>query len=795
MRGAATTGSKILALAAVLTGAGVSPAYAQCSDGSPPPCRRGAVAAPPARRENPTLNPRLWIVVPFGNVMHAPDIDWLRDASVNLLTLDMSRWTDVSVVPDKRVSDLLREMARRSDAPTGDVPRGVDLAGAQANPTLTLSDGLAIARRAGAGMLVMGDVFKLGNGARLAATVFDVRTGRQVRAVTRQATAQDSLLSVFGPLARGVLDVPPPADVKAGDAGTQNLGAYQEYLAGVKAYNRFDLPEAQSRLLKAIALDSTFALAHLEYSLMLGWGDASIGTRTGIESRKHALLAQRFGTNLPKRERMLIDARAASVNDDNSRACEIAGSLVAQDSTDVESLYLLGECSYHDMTVDPSPSDPRIARFRGSWNTALRSFTRILELDPGFFAAFEPLQDILQASQRGGGCPPRTASNQCVGWHSFVVRDGDTLQTVASREGFDSLFRAQSIKAANDHVHLINLGLAKSFAKRWFDADTTSEWARVGLARTSLAVGDLETAYAQLVRLPVRTTPDNYQVLRTRLEVAAKLGHAAEARAMFDSLVKAVPDAPGIDVQRGSIELMFGRLTRYDRGSTAAGTRLGPEAVAYQKQVGRALLGLPREDMARDEAAFFKSMSDAGCVLECRLTRLEPTLMYLPHVPVGGLAADSVLPENNFRFAIARLMLAKDTAKLREWARSYELNSHDNVANANQDFGFGLLAADLYLVVHDSASALRAVRFFVDSAMTFQSVGSGGIGGLTNVVGTAFWPRAMILRADLAAVAGQRDEAKKWYARVLDLWADADADLAPTIARIRSALAALNTKT
>jgi len=726
--------------------------------------------------------------VPFGNVMHAPDIDWLRDASVNLLSLDMSRWTDVSVVPDKRVSDLLREMTRPSDTPTGDAQRGVDLAGARATPALTLSDGLAIARRAGAGMLVMGDVFKLGNGARLAATVFDVRTGRQVRAVTRQATAQDSLLSVFGPLARGVLDVPPPPNAKTGDIGTQNLGAYQEYLAGVKAHNRFDLPEAEKRLLKAIALDSTFALAHLEYSLVLGWGDAPIGIRSGIEARTHALLAQRFATNLPKRERMLI---AASVNDDNSRACEIAGALVAQDSTDVESLYLLGECSYHDMTVDPSPSDPRVGTFRGSWNTALRAFTRILELDPGFFAAFEPFQDILGASQRGGGCPPRTATNQCVAWHSFVVRDGDTLQTVPSREGFDSLFRAQSIKAANDHVRLTNLGLAKSVAKRWFDADTTSEWARVGLARASLAIGDLETAYAQLLRLPVRTTQDNYQVLRTRLEVAAKLGHGAEARAMFDSLVKAVPDAPGIDVQRGSIELMFGRLTRYDRGSAAAGARLGPEAVAYQKQIGRALLGIPREDMARDEAAFFKSMSDAGCALACRLTRLQPTLMYVPHVPVGGLASDSVLPANNFRFTIARLMLAKDTAKLRQEARAYEFTSRDNVANANQDFGYGLLAANLFLVVHDSASALRAVRFVVDSAMTFQSVAAGAMGGLTNVMGSAFWPRAMLLRADLAAAAGQREEAKKWYERVLDLWADADADFAPTIARIRSGLAAL----
>src|SRR5262249_21349820 len=271
-----------------------------------------------------------------------------------------------------------------------------------------------------------------------------------------------------------------------------------EYLAGVKAYNRFDLPEAEKRLLKAIALDSTFALAHLEYSLVMGWGDASLGTRGGVEQRNHALLAQRFGTNLPKRERMLIDSRAASANDDNSRACEIAAALVAQDSTDVESLYLLGECSYHDTTVDPSPSDPRIGTYRGSWNTAIRSFTKILELDPGFFAAFEPFQDILGASQRTLRCPrPGTAPDQCVRWSSFVLRAGDTLQTVPVREGFDSLFNAQGIKAANDHVRLINLGLAKSVAKRWFDSDTTSETARVGLARASLAMGDLETAYAQ----------------------------------------------------------------------------------------------------------------------------------------------------------------------------------------------------------------------------------------------------------------------------------------------------------
>jgi len=63
-------------------------------------------------------------------------------------------------------------------------------------------------------MLVMGDVFKLGRGARLVATVFDVKSGAKIRSATQQAAEQDSLLTAFGPLARGVLAVPPPTDAK-----------------------------------------------------------------------------------------------------------------------------------------------------------------------------------------------------------------------------------------------------------------------------------------------------------------------------------------------------------------------------------------------------------------------------------------------------------------------------------------------------------------------------------------------------------------------------------------------------
>jgi len=49
----------------------------------------------------------------------------------------------------------------------------------------------------------------------------------------------------------------------------------------------------------------------------------------------------------------------------------------------------------------------------------------------------------------------------------------------------------------------------------------------------------------------------------------------------------------------------------------------------------------------------------------------------------------------------------------------------------------------------------------------------------------------MLQRADLAAALGFPDEARAWYARVLDLWSDADSEFQPTVARIRAAVSRL----
>src|SRR5258705_11326336 len=110
----------------------------------PPPCRSANVAAAATRRPDPKLDEHTWIVVPFDNLNGSAEADWLRSGSVNLLYLGMSRWTDIRVIDDERVADYMREV------------------GAADAKQLSLGVGLAVAKRAGAGRLVMGDILKLG---------------------------------------------------------------------------------------------------------------------------------------------------------------------------------------------------------------------------------------------------------------------------------------------------------------------------------------------------------------------------------------------------------------------------------------------------------------------------------------------------------------------------------------------------------------------------------------------------------------------------------------------------------
>src|SRR6478672_2720179 len=388
--------------AAAISLAATSAVRAQCPNGTPPPCdtRQTAQLTMIKRAAPRALDDHTYIVLPFTNVTRAPDADWLSDAAVNMLSMDLARWQDIKVIDDRRVADYLSE-----------VPR-------PAGSRLSMNDAQGVARSAGAGRIIMGDILKVGSRTTITATLVNARDGTTIRSARGETSIADSVMSVFGKISREILALT-STGANAGTAGASSVGAYKEYVAGNQALNRFDAQEAKRRYEAALKLDSNFALAHYKWAVAAGYDQKTAADRAAKldysnlnnlarlmedpDRIAHAKAAARLSANLPARERSLIAGLVAMVGHDYQRACESYGSLVRADSSDVEALYGYGACLSGDDMVEPAvPGDTTKMRFRTSWNRALEAFRQAASVDPNFHLAFDAIINLLTSSSRSG---------------------------------------------------------------------------------------------------------------------------------------------------------------------------------------------------------------------------------------------------------------------------------------------------------------------------------------------------------------------------------------------------------
>ena len=746
---------------AVFGAIGAAPIRAQCADGSPPPCAAVAVSSA-ARRTNPPLDPRTWIVLPFENVTRAPDLDWLRDGSVNLLYLDLSRWTDIRVIDDERVSDLLRELASVRGQP------------------LSLADGLATARRAGARRLVMGDVLKSGSRVAVVAKVFDVADGTRVRSVREEVTSPDSMFALFPKLARGILDVAPPAGANVGALGTSSTDAYQEYLAGIKALNGFDLAIANRHFLRAVELDSTFALAHYKLALSLLWGSG-----TDPRGRLHAERALQLSSALPSRERTLIKAFAYFPRGDMGAMCATVAPLVRADSSDVDALAQMADCLYHDRVIIPVPGDTTKLQFRGSWNESFRLFRRVLQLDPTYHLAYQHVVDGNLIELRTGSVvsaseSPGTAAQSR---RAFLNRDGDSLlmiptTIVANTPAWDSAYA----ELGRSRARVRNVQIARATAEEWLAAAPSEPRAHRSAARVYTVLGQLPKALYHMDRGrgnlggtdSVRAPFERFDVTYRLFDFAGTVRWLDSVRIHSPAYFEGAPFVWGLT----------GNLIAFDSAtaaSAAAGT--SPQVIRYRQLLYRVALGLP---------------SDSAVILETQLpgpapavTRARRTLMFALRSPRAAWPVFDSVP-TDLRLRPAAALARNDTGALRRAARSLDSASRAAIEGLVPERGFSLVAADAYLALGDSVAAQKTIRWALDTVVAFTTplfvpVEPG--------INFAFMvPRMILLRADLAAARGSPDEARIWYRRLLDLWVHADAEFQPLIERARRGYAAAGGK-
>ncbi len=410
-----------------------------------------------------------YAVVPFEIQSGNPEVQWLRDGAVNMLTMALTQWTDLQVM------DYERTLKYVADA--GVETRRVDLDRAQ-----------EIARRGNAGTLVMGQISTTQDSLVVVARLYDVRSGRSLNTVTRAAALSADPRPLFDDLARYLLDVAggqTSASVDVARQTTTSITAYRSYLDGVRFLNSWRLAEADSALRVAIEADSTFALAWHKRALALGWGAGQGPVYISTAQR-----AVDLSDRLPPRQQALVrghlalaqgmlgseDGGGPAARAQLMEAARIYEALLASDSLVAEGWYGLGDAYFH-MQRDSTDSVAEVSR---RYNRSVASFRRAIEIDSSFHLAYSHL-----VTQYQGMSNPQSGG----------VLDGDTVllfTSVAQRDAYG----VERIARARDRARDVGLEMARG----WTRADPDAGAGYTALATGFFAAGKVDSALATLDR-------------------------------------------------------------------------------------------------------------------------------------------------------------------------------------------------------------------------------------------------------------------------------------------------------
>ncbi|HEX6058817.1 MAG TPA: serine/threonine-protein kinase [Gemmatimonadaceae bacterium] len=724
------------------------------------------------------VDPRMsYFVAPFDVLGGDPQLEWLREGSVSMLTLNLAQWADLSVVDYERTLDILRD------------------AGVDEGEKLGLEEARSIARDAGVWTVVMGRVTSTPDSLIVLATLYDVATGKSVNETQRSAPLGADPRPVYDALARDLLDISgaPAITLQLAKTTTSSVEAYRSYLEGVRALHAWRLDEADSLFRHATRADSTFALAYYKHALTYGWRSAGDTAQRGLIDR-----ALRHSARLPDRERDIVAAyddlvtaltTAFTGDTARQRAAFTAAqrkyeAIVQRDPAAVEAWYGLGDSYYHDTRQDPQA-------FAANWSRALRAFDHTLALDSTFHLAYSHKLDIYRRASAVG---------------SGIRLDGDSLRLIAT----DSALAAFGGEAAEEAARERARRLAVRDARLWIRTDPvpqpyqllfflyaesgqpdsaiavlreamarpSSHWDRFAFyiagmqARTDPHAG-LETLRAALrettaeeLRREYRT--DLFGSILNAAAPAAITGSLADVRATAELAAEAEPVAPGVEMARrpqalwyvAGVELAMGlppepRLVRLDSGLRSL--ERFPEPFGHQ--VRQFSIGMPYIGY---------------------LTSREPRYLELIRRWNEGTRT---WPELDALEALAK----GDTAAAREAAARFPDPDSARRAGIWLQVPRWIARAEVLQSLGDLRGALAMYEALDPRRFS--------IFGQTDP-SWPYWPRSFLARGRLHEELGERERAAEAYERFLDLWKEADPALEPQkrearegLERVRSGMA------
>ncbi len=291
-------------------------------------------------------------VLPFS--VNGQDLEELGEGMVNLLSTNLDGVTGLRAIDSRTV-------LARWDERVGEGDRA------------DRATNLEVARSTGARYALLGSAVEVGDNVRLQADVFDLVTGEALD--HRQIEGSpDNLLGLVDRLSIEVIDVilgqqgDLAPSVSVATVTTNSIPALKAYLDGEVAYQHADFEGARVAYERALAADSTFALAH--YQLANAWGWSSGPAHP--EAASHRQRAVELVDRLPERQALLVQATDEVFRGDLA-AIEKLQDAVRRYPDHAEAWYLLGDAYFH-----------LGARSLASLDEIAAAFSKAIELDPGF---------------------------------------------------------------------------------------------------------------------------------------------------------------------------------------------------------------------------------------------------------------------------------------------------------------------------------------------------------------------------------------------------------------------------
>ena len=276
-------------------------------------------------------------VVTFENPSGSEEARWLTTGLPGMLVTGLGQTPGLDVVSGARIEEVLKEL---------NVADGAAIDKARV---------LEVGRRAGAGAMVVGAVFKTGADFRIDVQVQDVASGRLLGAHSARGADIFALADDLTGRILGNLNVRPANGTRGvAEMTSSSTEAYRLYSEGMRAKNLLRLPDARKVFEQAVAIDQSFAAAWLELSDVAGrMDDRAAEAKYREKTLEHV-------SRLSERQRWNLEMREASRAGNEDQFIQIAEKLIAT-YPDEENAYQ-GLTNLYESRGDPAKAAEVIER-------------------------------------------------------------------------------------------------------------------------------------------------------------------------------------------------------------------------------------------------------------------------------------------------------------------------------------------------------------------------------------------------------------------------------------------------